>query len=357
MYIYGSALKKVQQSKIPMLLNRLKNTLFIVGILFLGISAQAQDPIYSQYYAAPLQLNPAFAGNTLAPFITINYRNQWSSIPTAYQTYSVSYSQFFEEPNVGVGFMATADDAGEGLITTNHFHGFFAYRLQVNRDFFLKLGVEAGFMQTTLDWNRYIFYDQIDPIDGPTDPSGMPFPSDEIPPNELNKSILDISTGILAYSRRFYGGFTLKHINTPDDSFLNINDNLNAGYPMRAAIHGGLQLPIGEGSRRGNQPFISPNILYTWQRDFAQLNIGAYASLGPIFAGAWFRNANNNGDAAILLAGFQRGILKVGYSYDFTISQALNTTTGGSHEISVILNFDANQRRKQDYNDCLELFR
>ena len=79
-----------------------------------SFTMQAQDPIYSQYYAAPLQLNPAFAGNTYSPHISINYRNQWPSLNNAYVTYSVAYSQFFKDFNSGIGLMIQTDDAGQG---------------------------------------------------------------------------------------------------------------------------------------------------------------------------------------------------------------------------------------------------
>lgn len=74
-----------------------RQTFFILLVtLMWSFSLQAQDPIYSQYYAAPIQLNPAFAGNTYTPHIAINYRNQWPSLNQAYVSYSVSYSQFFK---------------------------------------------------------------------------------------------------------------------------------------------------------------------------------------------------------------------------------------------------------------------
>jgi len=49
-------------------------------LLLLAINMDAQDPIYSQYYTAPLQLNPAFAGNTDYPLFHANYRLQWPAI-------------------------------------------------------------------------------------------------------------------------------------------------------------------------------------------------------------------------------------------------------------------------------------
>lgn len=67
--------------------------LFILLSIFFSINeVKAQDPVFTQFYAAPLQLNPAFAGNTYAPFITVNYRNQWSGFNSfkTYVTYAAS---------------------------------------------------------------------------------------------------------------------------------------------------------------------------------------------------------------------------------------------------------------------------
>lgn len=333
---------------------------FLIFLFCLSIG-QAQDIMYSQFYAAPLQLNPAFAGNTNAPFISANYRNQWPSLK-AYQTYSVSYSQFLENLNSGIGFMLTTDDAGDGLYKTNRFGVNYAYKLKVNRDFNLKLGVEAGLMQTNVDWNSLIFLDQIDPINGPRDPGGALFPTEEVAPLDFNRSYFDVAAGLLAYGPVFYGGVSLKHLGTPDDGILGINTNLYNGLPMRVSLHGGAQIPLGTRNNRNSKTFISPNVLFVRQGDFGQVNGGAYAGLGMFFAGVWYRHAFGNADAVISLVGVKRDLLKIGYSYDATISQLAGTNPGGTHEISIILNFDESEsvkarRRAGRYNDCLQMFR
>ncbi len=77
--------------------------LLALCMLFL-FSLQGQDPIYSQFYAAPLQVNPAFAGTTLSPRVTVNYRNEWAAYEGGYETYSVAYEQSIESLNSGIGF-------------------------------------------------------------------------------------------------------------------------------------------------------------------------------------------------------------------------------------------------------------
>ena len=88
----------------------------ILFLLFLSFQASAQDPVYTQFYAAPLQLNPAFTGTTYAPRFGLIYRNQLPSFAgNAYETYSASYDQFVPDLNSGFGFFVASDDQGEGF--------------------------------------------------------------------------------------------------------------------------------------------------------------------------------------------------------------------------------------------------
>ncbi|MEM9917651.1 MAG: type IX secretion system membrane protein PorP/SprF [Bacteroidota bacterium] len=332
-----------------------KSILTFVLLCLLYFTAQGQDPIYSQFYAAPIQLNPAFAGNTVGPHISINYRNQWPSLQGSYVTYSAAYSQYFPTVNTGFGLMVLSDDAGEGLLKTNKASAVFSYRLQVNRDFFLKFGAEGGVVQSRLDWDRLIFLDQIDAEIGPISPGGTPFPTEEVRPDNLNNTYVDISAGLLAYSSNFYGGVTIKHLNTPSESFLGINENLDEGLPMRLTLHGGAEIPLSFGNNWNTNSFISPSVMFVKQGDFGQLNAGSLIKMGYIYGGVWYRHTLTNGDAVIFVAGVQQGAFKIGYSYDMTISGLGLNRSGGSHEFSLIINLE--RPNEVDYNDCLNLFR
>jgi len=329
----------------------------VLVIFFTTINvARAQDPIFSQFYAAPIMVNPAFAGTTIAPHVALNYRNQWPSL-NAYQTYSASVDRFFKEMNSGLGLMLLSDDAGQGLIKTNKISGVYSYNLKVFDDLFLRLGVEGSVVNARYDWDSFIFLDQIDPEAGHISPGGTPYPTDEVRPEKLSTTYFDVSSGLLVFSKRFYGGISLKHMNTPNETLLGINDNLNTGLPMRFTLHGGAEIEMQKGNKGKPSTFISPNVMFVRQGDFGQLNIGTYINLGYVFGGVWYRNAMTNGDAVIFLAGVRKGPLKIGYSYDVTVSALGNVPggTGGSHELSVILNFE--KPKSVNYNDCFGMFR
>ena len=55
-------------------------------LLAMGCSLSAQDIVFSQFYAAPLRLNPALTGIGIAPRITANYRSQHLTYPAAFTT-------------------------------------------------------------------------------------------------------------------------------------------------------------------------------------------------------------------------------------------------------------------------------
>lgn len=328
----------------------------IVGVM------QAQDPVFSQFYAAPLQINPAFAGITYAPRVTLNYRNQWGQIDGGYETYAASYEQAIPKLHSGLGLMLLSDDAMNGVYKTTHISAVYGYGLEVNENFFMKFGVEAGMIGTSLDWDRLRFVDQLDPRYGGEDGAGNPIESEEQRPASLNNKVLDISAGLLVHTKVVYGGVSVQHLNSPDQNLLSLNNNLAAGLPIRITVQGGAEIEVKKGNNRNPGAFISPNILFSRQAAFTQVNVGAYSGFGKFFGGLWYRHAGQNPDAAIILAGFREGALRIGYSYDFTLSQLANANTGGTHELSLTINFDdskeTQRRRKASrYEDCFKMFK
>ncbi len=326
-------------------------------LVLMTIESHAQDPVFSQHFSSPLNINPALTGVTTAPRLNLSYRNQWPSWPNAYRTYAVSYDHPVEFINSAFGVMAMADDAGNGIYKTTSFMGTYSYQVRASKDLFLKLGFELGVQQTRLDWEQLVFADQLDPRVGLQENTF----SAEMPPEQFNRTSLDLGTGLLIYHTNYYGGISLKHINRPDESWLNINQNLNLGRPMRLTMHAGAEFSVNAGNNRLGASFISPNLLYIRQGPFTQVNVGAYAGYERVFGGVSYRHTSQNGDAAILLAGFRYGVLRIAYSYDVTISGLSLGATGGSHEISVSFNLADSRilqqkRKRNETINCFKIF-
>lgn len=327
----------------------MRKLIFAALLLLAAGQMEAQDPIFSQFYATPLQINPGLTGSGYAPRIGGAYRNQWTGFNNAYRTYSVFYDQNIDRLNSGIGFNLETDDAGNGIVRTTRFSALYAYRLKITDGLAVKIGIEAGAQQRAIDWDQLTFPDQIDPLDGPV------ITTSEQRPDQLNKTVLDISSGLVLLSEKFVLGAAIKHLNAPNEGVLLIHDNLSRGLPLRYTLHGGTEIVVKAGNKQNPASFISPNFLFLSQGPYKQLNIGAYLAAGPVFGGAWYRHTFRNADAAILLIGFRQDMFKIGLSYDLTVS-GLAGRAGGTYELTVGVFFDKGKRKSFDLNDCSRMF-
>ena len=85
--------------------------LAILTLLSFAPDITAQDPEFTQFYANPLYLNPAFAGTARCPRLVMNYRNQWPSLSGTFVTTSASYDQHVPTIQGGLGLIVLNDRA------------------------------------------------------------------------------------------------------------------------------------------------------------------------------------------------------------------------------------------------------
>ncbi len=312
----------------------LKRTIIIlfVAINLFFNKINAQDPHFTQFYANPLYLNPAFAGTVVCPRICLNYRNQWAFIPPYWNTYSVSYDVHKDYLSGGIGFQVMADKAA-GIISTYSASAMYSYNLSTGPNFNVKAGFEARYFNKRIDWDKLNFGDQI------SDRWGFVYNTKEVTPGKLSKSGPDFSVGILGYNKSFFIGAAVHHLTEPNEGFL--TNSTNSHLPRKFTLHAGAVFDVNIEYYRGKRmrrrvedPTISPNFIFQWQRNLKQFNYGFYYNKYPLILGIWYRHSFANIDAVIALLGLQVNMLKIGYSYDLTVSK-LGAGTGGSHEISV----------------------
>jgi type IX secretion system PorP/SprF family membrane protein len=293
-------------------------------------SAIAQDPEFTQFYANPLYLNPAFAGTARCPRIAMNYRNQWPALSGTYVTTSVSYDQHVESLYGGLGLLVTNDKAGENTLNTTNISAIYSYQLKISRNFSMRFGVQATYFQKSLDWSKLTFGDMIDARRGFVYQSG-----DQ--PRGGTVGNIDFSAGVLGFSERFFFGFAAHHLTEPNESLVTGKSPM----PMKFTGHMGAVIPLSNSTYSNNDAKISPNVMYRRQGTFQQLNLGMYISKGPLVGGVWYRNK----DAFVALIGITSQNIKIGYSYDVTVSKLTNAS-GGSHEISFQINFNCKPKKR-----------
>lgn len=307
------------------------STLFILlGVQFFS----AQDMHFTQFYSAPMYLNPAFTGANVCSRFTLAYRNQWPGVATAYKSYLTSFDHYLNRKNVGLGLIFGVDESGTGALRTTIINPSLAYEIRINRSSLLRLGLQPGFTIKTINFNKLLFGDQIYRGGGTGN-----VPTIENPTQ--TKRYMDISTGALYSYSTFWIGASFYHINKPNESLFGDPTVIT---PVKYSIHGGYKHLVNKDEVDDmDKRYISTAIHYRGQREFDQFDIGFYYSQNVFNVGLWYRGipglkaykpGYSNNDAVSIIVGMSIEKLNIGYSYDITISK-LSGNSKGAHELTM----------------------
>jgi len=305
----------------------------LVLLFALPCVLHAQDPQFSQFYAASQYLNPALTGNTFQDRVALNYRLQWPGVQPGFETYSFAYDHNFAGAHSGLGGFVLRDKAGTyGLSFTTIAMGY-SYEARLNRRQAIRFGIRPGYTMRSVAPDGYIFADQVIRDMAPTSLEASMVP---------NTSYLDIAAGGLYYCERFWAGASFNHINRPNTSLMVDGD---AVVPMRTTVHAGYKLPMDGHKLIRSRTKLTLAAHYKAQGEWDQLDLGGYIEHDRISGGLWYRGlpivkayekGYGNSEAMILMAGYEtEKQLRITYSYDITISK-LTMRSAGAHELSLI---------------------
>lgn len=330
---------------------------FQLWSLFLMLAAfrtvTGQDPQFSQFYAAPLYLNPAFAGSSQQGRVGMNYRNQWPGIDANFTTVSAYADFYLEDYNSGVGAILTRDYANVLGLQSMGLGLQYAYQLHFTKKLSFRPGVQLSINQRSINYNKLIFGDQIN-VDGSIDPSAEII-------NGGSVFFPDLGFGGLLFSEHAWLGIAAFHLLTPNHSLVGGSDKL----PMKLSAHVGYKFFFKSGvmgmgfETRSQEKSLAPAIQYRHQGQFDQMDLGMYLTLEPLTIGMWYRgvpykkvNGFVNNESLVLSVGLHKkasnklnDLLAIGYSYDYTISQ-LGPGSGGAHEFSLAYTWPIRNPRK-----------
>lgn len=329
-------------------MRRILHISLLVCLVLVGSMLKAQDQQYTQFYAAPMLLNPAFAGTSIQSRVAMNYRNQWPALPKAFVSYNFSFDHFFADIKSGVGLNVSHDKAGTGALTYTNVSLQYAYEISITRKISLRPAITVGYGSNYLDIDKLTFGDQLArQDDGLTtlDPDRARFAQEPV-------AYPDFGAGFMIYAEKFWLGASIFHLNEPVHSLVGRESVL----PRRFSAHGGIRLKLTDIGAFSKRQFIVPAFNYQFQGLYDQLDIGFYYEYDPVVLGLWYRglpglkenhNEMINQDAIAILVGYEINNMQIGYSYDLTIS-SLTPNSGGAHEISVVMEFASKKSKKQN---------
>ncbi len=332
----------------------MRNLSFIL-FLFLTMTAFGQDPEFSQYYAAPLSMNPAFAGTASDHRLIANHRNQWPNITNGFVTYALSYDYSLHYLNSGLGLLVMTDKAGTANLKSTTINFQYAYKLNLQDKWVLSAGLNFGLGNRNIDFSKLVFGDQL-----AFDSDGGTPSDDPVISNLQGTTYFDFGAGMLAYNRTFWIGISTMHLNEPNRSM--IGDE--ALIPIKTSVHAGVRIPLYHGvQKKDRTAALMPSFVYKQQGRFDQLDLGTYLLYEPVIMGLWYRGIpiqqnvldNISQDAVVVILGFQLSQIELTYSYDITVSE-LGPISGGSHEVALKYKLDlatsTRPRKKQRFLPC-----
>ena len=320
-------------------------TKLLLVIVFTLLSATSetwgQAMHFSQYYNAPLLVNPANAA--LMPEsdyrLGAQHRSQWAALPAPFTTTSI-YGDFqaFRNKNqtnwMGIGFAFFNDNVGDGKLNLFRSDATLAYHVQIGENHMLSAGTTVSRASRSVNFSRFSFPVQWD---------GYTFNRND--PNQEGKglektSFNTVSAGInYAFfpNESFYMklGFSTANLNRPTETFFKGGEN-TLQYRHTANVDALL--------KTSDNFILNPSFYYSTQSGAQEMLYGSLflvnlykpteqIAANQIIFGVFHRIE----DAFVGVVGIQRNGLRLTSSYDYTISTLpINAGKGtGAFEISL----------------------
>lgn len=290
----------------------LLRTIIVLTAATQAVVAQ-QEAQYTQYMYNMSIVNPGYTLNGVGDMsFGALHRNQWVGIE-GNPTTTMAFGQVMLKNNLQVGVSFLNDNIG-GIISENNMYADIAYKLSFSNNSFLSFGTKLG--------GRFFN----------ANTSGLRLQSggsatDIAFQENINRGFLNIGIGLYFNTEKFYVGISSPNL-LEADYLENSTAAYKGGEQRHGFLTGGYIFDIARRYR------LKPSFMLKAVRgSIVQLDLNANLLVDNKFeAGLSYRIQ----DALAVLVGVNiNRNFKVGYSYDFNISQ-LRSFNSGSHEIVLI---------------------
>lgn len=343
-----------------------KKLLFIFFSFCLFYSAAfSQDPIFSQFYANKLYLNPAFTGFHLGTVANLNYRSQWAGVRSGYskfETKSVGVSTILPCYHSGFGLTYNENVQGEGYLKWQSVGLSYAYHLidDHNRKNTSQLAIGFGVSHNwrSVNWNNFVFGDQLNALEGIVGPSAYTPPASM---TSQSKGYWDLNVGTVYMVERIKS----KHTTFAEDLRMGIainhlvrNNTTLLGYkeylPMRFTGHISWLHALNDNDDPTKKIYLNPMIRYDYQKPsvapsaypFMSVSYGLGVMTSSLYGGFYMQNRKGivdiyNTSSLVTQLGYgwetEDVFIRFGVSKDFNLTGFTNYG-GGAWEASLIIN-------------------
>lgn len=309
-----------------------------IFFLFLAQAAlsKAQDIHFSQFRAAPSNLNPALTGNFQGDYRFIGiHRNQWNSVTKPYSTFGVSAdaSGIKDIDPLGAGISFYHDIAGDSRYRTFQISGSASWKIHLSSDSSHRLaaGIRPRFEQKRISYEQLQFDQQYNGVSyDPNRSTGEDFA-------RRKRGYIDSDIGIryrkvIGEKKRYGTGIALYNLFNPRQSWF---DRSSIRRDRRMTFFAEGQHPLSE------DLLLHPRAFLGLQGTYHELIFGSEGeyilqesllTYRSVFAGLFYRTR----DAGYVMAGMHYDDWRVGLSYDINLSDLQPASRGrGGFEISV----------------------
>lgn len=294
----------------------------VVSLLSFWQSNAQQDPHYTQYMYNMNVINPAYAGSKENLSIGLLYRKQWVDIEDAPTTFTATGHSPVGK-NVGLGLSLINDKIGP--VNETNVYADFSYTLNLGGEHRLAMGMKAG-----ATMHKVGLFDEVY--------NNVPDPNDPAFSQNINKTYLNIGSGLFYYTNKYYLAFSI-----PNMLKSNHLDIVRTGQQLKfgsEALHyfltGGYVFQLNPNLKF--KPFFMVKSAFNAPTSFdVSTN---FLFFEKFELGGTYRFEDSFG--AIVNYKISDG-LRIGYAYDHIVSD-LKVATPASHE--VILLFDLNFPKK-----------
>ncbi|MEN8185718.1 MAG: type IX secretion system membrane protein PorP/SprF [Bacteroidota bacterium] len=295
--------------------------LFVLGILinFSDVFAQ-QDPQYTQYMYNMNVVNPAYAGSRGTLSLGLLGRTQWTDVDGAPQTFTFDAHAPLGR-KLGAGISVIADEIGPAK--EQNIYADLSYTLNTSDVGRLAFGLKGGVTLLDVNFNNIIL-----PETGTS--------NDDMFNENIDEAFPNFGAGVFYYTDKFYVGLSVPNI-LESEHIDRDNINSKASEKVHYFLTSGYVFDLS------NDLKFKPSVMLKGVSG-APLSIDLSANFlmyERLELGASYRFD----DSVSGLINFAvTPDFRIGYAYDYTISDFSDVDPGGSHEIILLYDVDFSKK-------------